>query len=28
MWGCLLDAMGEFDGGPVGLEAILNLTKD
>jgi len=28
MWGCLLDAMGEFDGGPVGLEAILGLAKD
>ena len=28
MWGCLLDAMGEFDGGPVGLEAVLGLTKD
>jgi sarcosine oxidase subunit gamma len=25
MWGCLLDAMAEFDGGPVGLEAIWKL---
>lgn len=26
MWGCLLDAMAEFDGGPVGLEAIWKLS--
>ena len=27
MWGCLLDAMAEFDGGPVGLQAVLGLAK-
>jgi sarcosine oxidase subunit gamma len=27
MWMCLLDAMVEFDGGPVGLEAVLALRK-
>ena len=27
MWSCLLDAMAEFDGGPVGLQAVLGLAK-
>ncbi|MGI9414169.1 MAG: hypothetical protein ACR2PM_10895, partial [Hyphomicrobiales bacterium] len=27
MWGCLLDAMAEFDGRPVGLEAVLGLAR-